>query len=95
MVVAPQIFDVFRTRISCHAALERTACAPFHEERRMKLTDAAKLHRNSGGGPEAKVSPARQGWVSISAMKSAVGAALCLPGSCHLRLPRPRKLSMH
>src|SRR5271170_6917676 len=30
--------------------LERTACAPFHEERRMKLTEATKFHRKSGQG---------------------------------------------
>jgi hypothetical protein len=50
-----------RTRISCHAALERTACAPFHEERRMKLTGATKFHRKSGGGPTAKREPSPEG----------------------------------
>jgi hypothetical protein len=28
------------SRISCHAALERVACAPFREERRMKCDNA-------------------------------------------------------
>jgi hypothetical protein len=37
------------TRISCHDALERTACAPFREERRMKFTEATKFHGKSGG----------------------------------------------
>jgi hypothetical protein len=50
-----------RTRISCHAALERTACAPFREERRMKLTEATKFHRKSGGGPTAKRQPSPEG----------------------------------
>jgi hypothetical protein len=37
-----------RTRISCHAALERTACAPFRKERRMDFAEATNLHRKSG-----------------------------------------------
>ena len=35
-------------RISCHAALDRTACAPFREERRIKLADATNPDRKSG-----------------------------------------------
>ena len=38
-----------RTRISCHAALDRAACAPFREEGRMKYANANKFHRKSGG----------------------------------------------
>ena len=57
-----------RTRISCHAALERTACAPFHEERRMQLIEATKFHRKSGEGRPPNVSPARKGWGSIPSM---------------------------
>jgi len=37
-----------RTRISCHAALDDAACAPFRKERRMKFTEATNLHRKSG-----------------------------------------------
>ena len=37
-----------RTRISCHAALDEAACAPFRKEGRMKCTDATKFHRKSG-----------------------------------------------
>jgi hypothetical protein len=37
-----------RTRISCHAALIKTACAPFRKEGRMKCTNATKVHRKSG-----------------------------------------------
>jgi hypothetical protein len=36
------------TPISCHAVLERSACAPFIEERRMECINATKLHRKSG-----------------------------------------------
>src|SRR5271155_4529532 len=66
-----------RTRISCHAALERTACAPFHEERRMKLIEATKFHRKSGGGPAAKREPSPEGLgLNSEHDLSAVGAAL-------------------
>jgi hypothetical protein len=36
------------TRISCHAALETTACAAFSKESRMKIANATKLNRKSG-----------------------------------------------
>ena len=38
-----------RTRISCHAALDKAAYAPFRKERRMKFANAIKFHRKSGG----------------------------------------------
>jgi hypothetical protein len=38
-----------RTRISCYAALDKTTCAPFRKEGRMKCTNATKFHRKSGG----------------------------------------------
>jgi hypothetical protein len=34
---------------SCHAALDKTACAPFCKERRMQFTGPSKLNRNPGG----------------------------------------------
>jgi hypothetical protein len=37
-----------RTRISCNAALDKAACAPFRKEGRMKRTNATKIHRKSG-----------------------------------------------
>jgi hypothetical protein len=37
-----------RTRISCHAALDMTTCAPFRKERRMKFAEATNLNRKSG-----------------------------------------------
>jgi len=36
-------------RISCHAALDKAAYAPFCKERRMKCISATKFHRKSGG----------------------------------------------
>jgi hypothetical protein len=36
------------TPISCHAVLERSACAPFIKERRMEPINATNLHRKSG-----------------------------------------------
>src|ERR1700690_2554366 len=38
------------TRISCHAALDEAAGAPFSKERRMKFAKATKFHRKSGEG---------------------------------------------
>src|ERR1700679_91921 len=37
-----------RTRISCHAALDKTTCAPIRKEGRMKYTSATNFHRKSG-----------------------------------------------
>jgi hypothetical protein len=37
-----------RTRISCHAAPDTVACAPFSKERRMKFANATKFYRKSG-----------------------------------------------
>ena len=38
------------TRISCRAALDEAARAPFSKERRMECAKASKFHRKSGGG---------------------------------------------
>jgi hypothetical protein len=37
-----------RTRISCHAALDKTACAAFSKESRMKFDNATNINRKSG-----------------------------------------------
>ena len=37
-----------RTRISCHAALDKAACAPFRKEGCMRYTNASKINRMSG-----------------------------------------------
>jgi hypothetical protein len=37
-----------RTRISCHAALDKAACAPFFKERRMMFASATNFYRKSG-----------------------------------------------
>jgi hypothetical protein len=37
-----------RTRISCYAALDMAACAPFRKEGRMKCINATKINRKSG-----------------------------------------------
>jgi hypothetical protein len=37
-----------RTRISCHAALDKSTCAPFRKEGRMKCINATRFHRKSG-----------------------------------------------
>jgi hypothetical protein len=38
-----------RTRISCHAALDKAECAPFFKERRMMSANATNFYRKSGG----------------------------------------------
>ena len=51
------------TPISCHAVLERSACAPFIKERRMECINATSLHRKSGQRgtqPSLPVEHARQ-----------------------------------
>jgi hypothetical protein len=40
---------VIPTRISCHVALDRAACAPFRKDRRMKCINVTNLNRKSGG----------------------------------------------
>ncbi len=47
------------TRISCYVALDRTACAPFREERRMHCINATKSNRKSGGSPSNAFSRSR------------------------------------
>jgi hypothetical protein len=42
------VFRPERTRISCHAALEKAACAPFRKEGRRKCINATKVNRKSG-----------------------------------------------
>ena len=37
-----------RTRISCHAVLDKATYAPFRKEGRMERNNATKLHRKSG-----------------------------------------------
>ncbi len=37
-----------RRRLSCYAAPDRAACAPFREERRMKCDNATKFCRKAG-----------------------------------------------
>jgi hypothetical protein len=44
----PPLCHPERTRISCHAALDRTTNAPFSKERRMKFAKATKFNRKSG-----------------------------------------------
>ena len=43
--------------VSCHAALDRTKCAPISKERRMKFANATGLYRKSGGRSGPAVIP--------------------------------------
>jgi hypothetical protein len=38
-----------RTPDSCHAAPDKTVCAPFSKERRIQFAEPSKLNRNPGG----------------------------------------------
>jgi hypothetical protein len=38
-----------RTRISCHAALDKAVCAALRKESRMEFVNAINLNRKSGG----------------------------------------------
>ncbi len=44
----PLVIPTGATRISCHAALETTACAAFSKESRMKFANATNTNRKSG-----------------------------------------------
>src|SRR5271155_3675361 len=44
----PPLCHPERTRISCHAAPDTVACAPFSKERRMKFANAIRFYRKSG-----------------------------------------------
>ena len=48
------------TPISCHAVLERSACAPFIKERRMECINAISFHRESGQWGTQFLLPVRQ-----------------------------------
>ena len=47
------------TRISGYAALDRTACAPFREERRMHSINATNSNRKSGESPSNALNRSR------------------------------------
>ena len=75
-----------RTRISCHAALETTACAAFGKESRMKLANATNTNRKSGaaewrdlrffstlpGSPGRKLERSDPGWCSYAMKLSSI-----------------------
>jgi hypothetical protein len=42
-----ECFSTERTRISCHEAPDKVACAPFFKERRMMFASATNLYRKS------------------------------------------------
>jgi hypothetical protein len=48
-----------RTPDSCHATLDKTACAPFVKERRMNLVEPNKLNGNPGDGAPDPSLPVR------------------------------------
>src|SRR5271156_898678 len=67
--------EIRGTRISCHAALERTVYAPFRKERCTKCAKATKSHRKSG----EPGFPATQRWREPRMRLSAKKGARSLP----------------
>ncbi len=51
----PPLCHPERTRISCHAAPDTIACAPFSKERRMEFANATKFYRKSGAAEGSAV----------------------------------------
>jgi len=51
----PPLCHPDRTPDSCYAALDKTACAAFCEESRMKYANAAELNRNPGAAEGSAV----------------------------------------
>ncbi len=51
----PPLCHPERTRISCHAAPDTIASAPFSKERRMKFANATKFYRKSGAAEGSAV----------------------------------------
>jgi hypothetical protein len=68
------------TPISCHAVLERSACAPFIKERRMKCISATGLRRKSGqmGHPNLRCRCGRQGHSNSPSALAAGFARICV-----------------
>ena len=74
MEASPSLCHPERTRISCHAAQDTAACAPFSKERRMKFANATKFNRKSG---EAEGSAASFPNPSHKAPSAPPAAPLC------------------
>ena len=55
-----------------HATLNKTACAPFFKERRMRFAEPTKLHRKSGM------------WDTTALNRKPVGFGPCLVNRCNL-----------
>jgi len=60
-----------RTRISCYAASDRTACAAFFKESRMEFDSATNLDRKSGVRGTKKMGEARPLLLPVDAEVSA------------------------
>ena len=67
-----------RTRISCHAALDRARCAPFFEERRMMFANATHSYRKSGGAQWRDLCVDAPSWKYLSTKRGgAERSAVC------------------
>src|SRR6266851_5515982 len=81
-----------RTRISCLAPLDKTACAPFFKERRILFASATNFYRKSGGAERRDLCVDASSWKCFSTERSqpvpACGGEICgfLPLIRDLRL---------
>jgi hypothetical protein len=69
------------TPISCHAAPERSACAPFIKERRMECINATNLHRKSGQWGTQPLLPAKSLGECIGYVDATGGLLAGLPST--------------
>jgi hypothetical protein len=71
------------TPISCHALLERSACAPFIKERRMECINATSLRRKSGqmGHPNLRCRCRKPGHCSPNSRRESASRLLGMRNS--------------
>ena len=83
----PPLCHPERTRISCHAAPDTVACAPFSKERRMKFANATKFYRKSGAAEGSAVQRTFRGNVFRQSVveRPAVSHVLFRPSHLQIR----------
>src|SRR5258707_14576794 len=61
-----------RTRISCLAPLDKTACAPFFKERRILFASATNFYRKSGGAERRDLCVDASSWKCFSTERTRI-----------------------
>jgi hypothetical protein len=83
-----------RTRISCHAAPDKTACAPFFKERRMMFANATNFYRKSGAAQWRDLCVDAPSWKCFRPERSVVERSAVFTGPGLYRLRMAKALSM-